>query len=72
MITSHVLRVADPTHAGAADARCVIDRQAKHMSRMIEDLLDMSRLIAGKANLMLETLAIATFGASTATLIAAG
>ncbi|HEV2686602.1 MAG TPA: ATP-binding protein, partial [Actinomycetota bacterium] len=52
---AHVLRVADPTHPGAAEARRVIDRQAKHMSRMIEDLLDMSRLIAGKANLMLET-----------------
>jgi signal transduction histidine kinase/ActR/RegA family two-component response regulator len=62
---AHVLRVADPTHAGAADARRVIDRQAKHMSRMIEDLLDMSRLIAGKANLMLETFDVGVLVAST-------
>ena len=62
---AHVLRVADPTHAGAADARRVIDRQAKHMSRMIEDLLDMSRLIAGKANLMLETFDVGALVAST-------
>jgi signal transduction histidine kinase/ActR/RegA family two-component response regulator len=61
---AHILRVADPTHAAASDARGVIDRQTKHMSRMIEDLLDVSRLIAGKANLMLETFDLAVLATS--------
>ena len=52
---AHVLRVADPTQAAARDACGVIDRQTRHMSRMIEDLLDVSRLIAGKIKLMPET-----------------
>ena len=57
---AHILRVADPTHTAAADARGVIDRQTKHMSKMIEDLLDVSRVIAGKAHLRLETFDLAT------------
>jgi signal transduction histidine kinase len=63
---AHVLRLADPTHAAAADARGVIERQAKHMSRMIEDLLDVSRLIAGKPNLTLETFDLGSLVAATA------
>ena len=62
---AHVLRVADPAHAGATDARGVIDRQTKHMSRMIEDLLDVSRLIAGKAHLMPETFDLAALATAT-------
>lgn len=56
---SHFLRMADPTHAAASDARGVIDRQTKHMSRMIEDLLDVSRIIMGKATLLRETFDLA-------------
>jgi signal transduction histidine kinase len=62
---AHVLRVADPLQPAASDARAVIDRQTKHMSRMIEDLLDVSRLIAGKANLMPETFDLAALATST-------
>jgi signal transduction histidine kinase/ActR/RegA family two-component response regulator len=62
---AHILRVADPTHAAAADARGVIDRQTKHMSNMIEDLLDVSRLITGKANLVPETFDLAALAAAT-------
>jgi signal transduction histidine kinase/ActR/RegA family two-component response regulator len=63
---AHILRVAGPSHAGAAaDARGVIERQTKHMSRMIEDLLDVSRLIAGKANLVIETFDLAPLAAQT-------
>jgi CheY-like chemotaxis protein len=43
----------------ATDARSVIDRQTRHMSRMIEDLLDVSRIIMGKANLVFERLDLA-------------
>jgi signal transduction histidine kinase/ActR/RegA family two-component response regulator len=51
---SHVLRIAEPSAAAATDARGVIERQTSHMSRMIEDLLDVSRIIMGKAKLTLE------------------
>jgi two-component system, sensor histidine kinase len=36
------------------EARLVIERQTSHMTRMIEDLLDLSRVIAGKTHLKLE------------------
>jgi signal transduction histidine kinase/ActR/RegA family two-component response regulator len=62
---AHILRVADPAHGAAKDARGVVERQTKHMSRMIEDLLDVSRLIAGKANLVIETFDLAPLAAST-------
>jgi signal transduction histidine kinase/ActR/RegA family two-component response regulator len=52
---AHILRVADPAHAAAKDARNVIERQSRHMARMVEDLLDVSRLIAGKVTLTTET-----------------
>jgi signal transduction histidine kinase/ActR/RegA family two-component response regulator len=62
---AHILRLADPTHGSAIDARGVIERQTRHMTRMIEDLLDVSRLIAGKANLVLETFDLAPLVAAT-------
>jgi signal transduction histidine kinase/ActR/RegA family two-component response regulator len=62
---AHILRVADPSHGAATDARGVVERQTKHMSRMIEDLLDVSRLIAGKANLVIETFDLAPLAAAT-------
>ena len=52
---AHILRVADPSHSSAKDARSVIERQSRHMARMVEDLLDVSRLIAGKVTLTTET-----------------
>ncbi|HTL76398.1 MAG TPA: ATP-binding protein [Casimicrobiaceae bacterium] len=62
---AHILRVADPTHTAAADARGVVDRQTRHMSRMIEDLLDVSRLIAGKTLLRMETFDLASLAEAT-------
>ena len=56
---AHILRIADPAHAAAADARRVVERQTRHMTSMIEDLLDVSRLIAGKAHLRMETFDLA-------------
>jgi len=56
---SYVLRVARPTDPAAGDARDVIERQTRHMSRMIEDLLDVSRVIMGKAHLEFERLDLA-------------
>src|SRR4029079_1211565 len=52
---SHVLRVTQPGDVAAIGAREVIERQTRHMTRMIEDLLDVSRIIMGKETLTLET-----------------
>ena len=49
-----ILRRNDLSSDMDRDARKVIERQIAHMSRMIEDLLDLSRVIAGKINLKLE------------------
>ena len=48
---AQLLKVADPEDAVAAQARDVIERQTKHMRRLIEDLLDVSRIAMGKASL---------------------
>jgi len=56
---AHVLRLADPASAQAASARRVIERQTKHMSRLIGDLLDVSRITHGKLALDRERLDLA-------------
>lgn len=56
---AHILRVAEPRHEVAAQARGVIERQTKHMARLIEDLLDVSRVTMGKASLERETFDLA-------------
>ena len=45
---AHVLKVSPPDGPAAAKARLVVDRQASHMTRLVEDLLDISRLAMGK------------------------
>jgi len=56
---AHVLNVADPGGDASAKARGVIDRQTKHMTRLIEDLLDISRVTMGKARLEREVFNLA-------------
>jgi signal transduction histidine kinase/ActR/RegA family two-component response regulator len=48
---AHLLKVVDPAGAAAGSARAVVERQARHMTRLIEDLLDVSRITLGKAAL---------------------
>jgi signal transduction histidine kinase len=48
---AYVLRVADPGDKAMANARSVIQRQVGNMTRLIEDLLDISRITVGKAPL---------------------
>jgi signal transduction histidine kinase/ActR/RegA family two-component response regulator len=48
---AHVLRVAEPGHPATAQARTVMERQTRHMTRLIEDLLDVGRIAMGKASL---------------------
>jgi signal transduction histidine kinase/ActR/RegA family two-component response regulator len=50
----HLLKTAKPGDPAAAHAREVAERQTTHMTRLVEDLLDVSRIVSGKANLQLE------------------
>ena len=47
----HTTDVADPTILWARD---LIERQVSHMSRLVDDLLDVSRITSGKITLRLE------------------
>jgi signal transduction histidine kinase/CheY-like chemotaxis protein len=52
--SAYVVRVAKPGEQTAMQAHGVIDRQTRHMTRLIDDLLDVSRLAMGKVSLRLE------------------
>jgi signal transduction histidine kinase/ActR/RegA family two-component response regulator len=52
--SAHVLRLARPGDASATRAHAVIERQARQMTRLVEDLLDVSRLTMGKVTLELD------------------
>lgn len=45
---SEVLNRLDPEHAAAVSARKIIARQTRHLARLMDDLLDVARVIAGK------------------------
>ncbi len=49
--SAHVLRIAKPETEIALQAHGVIDRQTRHMTRLVEDLLDVSRVTMGKIEL---------------------
>ena len=53
----HSAAVTDPTVVWARD---IIGRQVDHMSRMVDDLLDVSRIARGKVTVQPETLVLAT------------
>lgn len=53
----HGAQVADPTVAWARD---VIARQVDHMSRMVDDLLDVSRIVRGKVTVHMAPMLLAT------------
>jgi PAS domain S-box-containing protein len=52
----HVLDAIRATNAEAVEMRSIIDRQTTHMSRLIDDLLEVSRISRGKTQLRLERL----------------
>jgi PAS domain S-box-containing protein len=45
---AHVLRLRGADAAAVARARDVVERQVHHMTRLVDDLLDVSRIIRGK------------------------
>jgi signal transduction histidine kinase len=52
----HILKVVNTTDPAFGQARDVAERQAKQLARLIEDLLDASRIATGKVNLTPERL----------------
>jgi PAS domain S-box-containing protein len=56
---AHLLRLGVPDEARVRWAREVIDRQVTHMSRLIDDLLDVSRITRGTIRLDLEVVDVA-------------
>jgi signal transduction histidine kinase/ActR/RegA family two-component response regulator len=49
--SAHVLRIAKPGDPIALQAHGVVERQTRHMTRLVEDLLDVSRVTTGKIEL---------------------
>ena len=54
-----LLDSSEPGSEAARHARAVIRRQSAHMGKLIDDLLDISRVVTGKANLQLEAIDLA-------------
>jgi PAS domain S-box-containing protein len=54
-----VLDNVDPTSQQALDARAIIDRQVTHLSRLVDDLLDVTRITRGKIELQREGIELA-------------
>jgi signal transduction histidine kinase len=55
-----ILRLAPQDAEATATARAVIERQAAHMKRLLDDLLDVSRVSQGKIALRRETIDLGT------------
>ena len=52
---AHLLKLSGASANASEHARDVIERQTRHMTRLIEDLLDVNRVVMGKATLIRET-----------------
>lgn len=52
----HMLERAAPGSEQAKRAKAVIDRQVEHLTRLVEDLLDVTRVTSGKIELQCEVL----------------
>jgi PAS domain S-box-containing protein len=56
---ANVLRMQESTNTELAWSRDVIDRQVNHLTRLVDDLLDVSRITSGKLDLRRERVALA-------------
>ncbi len=52
---TYLLGTPGLAEAAAARARSILDRQVRHMARLLDDLLDVSRISRGKVELVRET-----------------
>jgi two-component system CheB/CheR fusion protein len=50
----YVLTHADPAREEARQARVIVDRQVTHLTRLVDDLLDVTRIMRGKIQLRRE------------------
>jgi signal transduction histidine kinase len=55
---TRVLELLGPKEPRLVEARAIIERQAAHMTRIVDDLLDASRVIRGKIGLQMERLRV--------------
>jgi PAS domain S-box-containing protein len=55
----HIMRLAQDDRAAVEDARSIIERQVRHMVRLIDDLLDLSRITRGKIQLRMQPVELA-------------
>ena len=55
----HLLQIAPPGSEPAAQARAMMDRQLNHLIRLVDDLLEVSRISTGKIELRRERLELA-------------
>jgi PAS domain S-box-containing protein len=56
---AHILRLVGGTDANLTRARDMIERQVQHLSRLVDDLLDVSRITRGKITLQMARLDLA-------------
>ena len=56
----HILNLQSPRDAASQAARDIIERQLRQMVRLVDDLLDVSRITRGKLELRRERVALAT------------
>jgi len=56
----HILKITAPDSAAAAEARDMAERQVHHLTRLVDDLLDVSRMMSGKIVLRKERVELAT------------
>jgi signal transduction histidine kinase/ActR/RegA family two-component response regulator len=54
-----IMRMAEGDHATSSAARAIIERQLKHLVRLIDDLVDVSRITRGKLELRKERVDLA-------------
>jgi signal transduction histidine kinase/DNA-binding response OmpR family regulator len=59
-----LLRQVGPADSALGSARDMIDRQLRHLSRLVDDLLDVSRITEGKIQLQLEAVDVVNVVAS--------
>jgi signal transduction histidine kinase/ActR/RegA family two-component response regulator len=59
-IAMHVMSAGGPSTPEVQKAREIVDRQVAHLTRLLDDLLDVSRITTGKINLRKEAVNLAT------------
>ncbi|HEY2590027.1 MAG TPA: HAMP domain-containing sensor histidine kinase, partial [Steroidobacteraceae bacterium] len=57
---AQIVRMAEGDHATVSAARAIIERQLKHLVRLIDDLVDVSRITRGKLELKRERVDLAS------------